>query len=31
VSRVKPALKCPSIPDTVFTSTPFCRARVAKV
>ena len=31
VSRVNPAEKCPSIPDTVFTSTPFCRARVANV
>lgn len=28
---MKPAEKWPSIPDTVFTSTPFCRARVAKV
>lgn len=28
---VKPASKCPSMEETVFTSTPFCRAVVAKV
>ena len=27
---MKPAEKCPSIPDTVLTSTPFCSASVAK-
>ena len=31
VSSVNPALKCPSIPDTVLMSTPFWRASVAKV
>ena len=30
VSRVKPAEKWPRILDNVFTSTPFCRAIVAK-
>ena len=31
VARVNPALLCPSMLDTVFTSMPFCKARVAKV
>ena len=31
MSNVNPAEKCPSIPDTVLTSTPFCSASVAKV
>ena len=31
VSSVNPAEKWPSMPDTVFMSTPFCKAMVAKV
>ena len=31
VARVNPALLCPNMLDTVFTSIPFCKARVAKV